>query len=82
MVVPVWFCYLGGFSMLILGILQIRARPREADDGFYKRFINLGTLWSLCCITVGIGLLAMATGWWTPDFVKAPPLKRPPIHAR
>ena len=72
MIVPTWFLYIGGFSLLILGGLQIQARPRKKDDSFYQRFINVGTLWSLCCITVGAGLLLMATGYWTPEFA-APP---------
>jgi hypothetical protein len=56
--------YVGGFSLAILGLLQIRTRPREPGDGFYQRFVNLGTLWSLCCIAVGAGLLAIALGYW------------------
>jgi hypothetical protein len=64
-VIPVWFLYLTGFSMIILGGLQIRERPHEPGDSFYQRFVNIGTLWSLTCIAVGIGLLAMALGYWT-----------------
>lgn len=75
-VVPTWFLYLGGFSLVILGILQIQARPRERDDTLYQRFANVGTLWSLTCISVGVGLLLIATGWWTPWFAVAPK-KRP-----
>jgi hypothetical protein len=67
-IVPTWFLYVGGFSLMILGGLQIQARPRKKDDGFYQRFVNVGTLWSLCCIAVGTGLVVMALGWWTPDF--------------
>lgn len=62
--IPVWFLYVGGFSMVVLAILQVNARPREPGDGLYKRFINLGTLWSMLCLTVGVGLLAMALGYW------------------
>ncbi len=75
MIVPTWFLYIGGFSLLILGGLQIQARPRRKDDTIYQRFVNVGTLWSLCCIAVGAGLLLMATGYWTPEFA-APP--KPP----
>jgi len=72
MTVPTWFLYLSGFSLVILGVMQMKARPYERGDSVYKRFVNVGTLWSLCCITVGAGMLAMALGWWTPDFVKRP----------
>jgi hypothetical protein len=74
-VVPTWFLYLGGFSLVVLGILQIQARPREPDATLYQRFVNVGTLWSLTCISVGVGLLLIATGWWTPWFAVAPKRK-------
>jgi hypothetical protein len=80
-IVPVWFLYIGGFSLIILGVMQIQARPRKKDDGFYARFINVGTLWSLCCITVGTGLLVMALGWWTPEFAR-PPAARGRVQPR
>jgi hypothetical protein len=74
--IPKWFLYLAGFSMLILGVLQIQQRPRQPGDGFYKRFVNLGTLWSLLCISVGVGLLAIALGYWQgPLGPPAPPTK-------
>jgi hypothetical protein len=81
MIVPVWFLYVAGFSLFVLGVLQIQARPRKPSDGFYERFVNVGTLWSLCCMTVGAGILAMALGWWRPSFLEAP--KAPPkLHRR
>jgi hypothetical protein len=63
-VIPRWFLYIGGFSLVILGVLQLIARPRQPEDSLYKRFVNLGTMWSLICITVGVGILAMALGYW------------------
>jgi hypothetical protein len=73
-IIPRWFLYVGGFSLVILGGLQIHARPRQADDSLYKRFVNIGTLWSLLCISVGIGLLTMALGYWEgPLGVARPP---------
>ena len=62
--IPVWFVYVGGFSLVILGLLQMKVRPSERGDSLYSRFVNVGTLWSLLCITVGAGLLAMALGYW------------------
>jgi hypothetical protein len=79
MIVPAWFMYVAGFSLVVLGVLQIQARPRKKDATLYDRFVNVGTLWSLCCIVVGIGILLMATGWWTPDFL-APPKYLPKKH--
>jgi hypothetical protein len=61
---PPWFLYIGGFSLVVLGIMQIFARPRAPGDSLYKRFVNLGTMWSLACMTVGAGLIAMALGYW------------------
>jgi len=81
MIVPAWFLYVAGFSLVILGVLQIQVRPRERDAGFYQRFVNVGTLWSLCCIVVGAGILLMATGWWTPEFL-APPRTMPKVKLR
>jgi hypothetical protein len=62
--VPTWFLYLTGFSMLLLGCLQIYHRPRRKGAGVYERFVNIGTFWSLLCVTVGVALLAMALGYW------------------
>jgi hypothetical protein len=81
-VVPIWFLYVGGFSMVMLGVMQIQARPRKPGDGLYQRFVNVGTLWSLCCITVGVGLLLMALGWWTPDFARRPGAAPAPARSR
>jgi hypothetical protein len=78
MIVPVWFLYVSGFSLVMLAALQIQARPRKKGDGFYQRFVNLGTVWSLCCLGVGIALVTMALGYYTPDFLQPP--KRPPTR--
>ena len=72
MMVPAWFLYIAGFSLMLLGVLQIQARPRKPNATLYDRFVNVGTLWSLCCITVGAGILLMATGWWTPELLQPP----------
>ncbi len=61
---PPWFLYIGGFSLVVLGLMQIAVRSGSRDDSIYKRFINIGTLWSLACMTVGAGLIAMALGYW------------------
>jgi hypothetical protein len=79
MIVPAWFLYVAGFSLVMLGVLQIQARPRKPDATLYDRYVNVGTLWSLCCIVAGLGILLMATGWWTPDFL-APPKTLPKKH--
>lgn len=79
--IPTWFLYLTGFSMLLLGILQMVQRPRKEGDGIYARFINLGTFWSLICISVGVGLLLMALGYWQgPLGVTAPPAPKVPRY--
>jgi hypothetical protein len=78
--VPTWFLYLTGFSLLILGGLQIRHRPRRKGAGFYERFVNLGTFWSLICITVGVGLLLMALGYWQPIAPPRAPVKHVPRY--
>jgi hypothetical protein len=80
MIVPSWFLYVSGFSLVLLGVMQIQARPRAKDATIYARFVNVGTLWSLCCIAVGAAILAMALGWWTPDFIQAP--KAPVVKHR
>jgi hypothetical protein len=72
--IPIWFLYVGGISLFVLGMAQIQQRPHERGDGFYQRFVNVGTLWSLCCIGVGIWLVLMALGWVeTPGARPAPP---------
>ncbi len=80
--VPTWFLYLTGFSMLILGGLQIHHRPRRRGAGLYERFVNLGTFWSLLCISVGVGLLVIALGYWDGPLGlrTAPPAKVPRYH--
>ncbi len=62
--IPSWFLYLAGFSMVILGAMQIQQRPHAKGAGFYQRFVNIGTFWSLLCIAVGLALLLMALGYW------------------
>ena len=61
--IPIWFLYLSGFSLVILGALQIQARPRGKEDSFYKRFINIGTFWSLACIVAGGAIILYALGY-------------------
>ena len=80
--IPTWFLYLAGFSMVILGVLQLIHRPHKPNASLAERFINLGTFWSLCCITVGIGLLAMALGYWSGPLGAGtpPPPKVPRYH--
>jgi hypothetical protein len=77
-VIPTWFLYISGFSLILLGIMQIQARPRARDATLYQRFANVGTVWSLCCIAVGVGLVAMALGYWSP--LDQPPPKVPAKH--
>jgi len=81
--IPAWFLYLAGFSMVILGVLQMVNRPRKEGGGVYARFINLGTMWSLICITVGVGLVLMALGYWQGPLgagAPPPPHKVPRYH--
>jgi len=84
--IPRWFLYVGGFSMVILGVLQLYARPRRREDTLYRRFVNLGTLWSMLCLAVGASLLAMALGYWDGPLGSmrppepAPKLKRRHLH--
>jgi hypothetical protein len=81
--IPIWFLYLGGFSLVILGVLQMIHRPRKQGAPLVERFVNLGTFWSLLCITVGVGLLLMALGYWQGPLGLAappPPKKIPRYH--
>jgi hypothetical protein len=79
--IPQWFLYLAGFSLILLGGLQIQQRPRQPGDGVYKRFVNLGTFWSVLCIAVGVALLAMALGYLAgPGGGPAPEPKLPRYH--
>ncbi len=79
--IPTWFLYLGGFSLVILGVLQMVHRPRRPDANLYERFVNLGTFWSLVCITVGVGLLLMALGYWQgPLGAQSPPPRQVPRY--
>ena len=81
--IPTWFLYLTGFSMVTLGVLQIVHRPRKPKANVVERFVNLGTFWSLICIAVGVGLLAMALGYWEGPLGLAttpPPPKVPRYH--
>ena len=77
--VPAWFLHIAGFSLVILGIMQIQARPRKKDANLYERFVNLGTFWSLLCIAAGTAIIVMALGYWTP-LDRPPPPK--PAHQR
>jgi hypothetical protein len=77
-IAPTWFLYISGFGLIILGALQIQARPRQRGDSPFQRFVNVGTLWSLVCITVGALVVAMALGYWSPW----PPAPRAPEHSR
>ena len=61
--IPKWFLYVGGFSLMILGGLQLQARPRGAREVGLARWLNLGTAWSICCIAVGGYLVLMALGY-------------------
>ena len=79
--IPTWFLYLQGFGMLIMGTALIAIRPRKPGDSFYRRYVNLGTLWALACLVAGAGLLAMALGylsWNAPP----PPPAAPTRHVR
>jgi hypothetical protein len=81
--IPNWFLYLGGFSLCILGILQLVHRPRRPGAGALEHWLGLGTAWSLVCIAVGLGLLLMALGYWQGPFgmhSPAPPNKVPRYH--
>ena len=45
--IPTWFLYLAGFSMVVLGVLQLLHRPHKPGASVAERFVNLGTFWSL-----------------------------------
>jgi hypothetical protein len=77
--VPSWFLYVTGFSLVILGVMQIQSRPRKKDANLYERFVNIGTMWSLICIAVGTAVVVMALGYWTPFDAPRPPT---PAHKR
>jgi hypothetical protein len=72
-VIPSWFLYTSGFALVVLGALQIQARPRRRGASLAERFVNLGTFWSLLCITVGTVLVLMALGWIESPAGRAPP---------
>lgn len=79
--IPTWFLYCTGFSMVILGVMQLIHRPHKPGAPLATRFINLGTFWSLICITVGVGLLLMALGYWQgPLGISAPPPPKVPRY--
>lgn len=80
--IPTWFLYMAGFSMLLLGALQLYHRPHRRSAGLAERFVNLGTFWSLLCIAVGVGLLAIALGYWSGplDLQAPPPVTAPRYH--
>jgi hypothetical protein len=78
--IPSWFLYLAGFSMMILGAMQIQQRPHGKGAGFYARFVNVGTFWSVLCIVVGLALLAMALGYWQGPVGGPPPPAKPPRY--
>ena len=44
---PGWFLYVNGVALFVIGLALLRTRPRRPDDGLYRRYINLGTLWVL-----------------------------------
>jgi len=79
-VIPSWFLYLAGFSMMILGVMQIQQRPQGKGGGFYARFVNVGTFWSVLCILVGLALLAMALGYWQGPVAGPAPSAKPPRY--
>lgn len=62
---PRWFLYLQGFAMLIMGTALLWLRPRRRGDSFTARYLNLGTLWAITCLAVGVALLGMALGYWS-----------------
>jgi hypothetical protein len=80
--IPTWFLDLAGFSMVVLGVLQLIHRPRKPGAPAWERFINLGTLWSLICITIGVALLLIALGYWQGPLGvgEPPPRKLPRYH--
>lgn len=81
MTVPPWFLYIAGFSLVLLGVLQVQARPRKPSESPFQRYVNVGTLWSACCVTFGVALVLMASGWWTPAILQGPKSPPRPHHA-
>jgi len=75
--IPQWFLYFQGFAMVIIGASLIALRPRRRGDSLYRRHVNLGTLWALCCVAVGVLLLSMALGYvrWPPAPPPAPAVR-------
>ncbi len=81
--IPIWFVYIGGFSLIILGALQIQARPYQRGDSFFKRFINIGTFWSLFCISAGVVIVLYGLGYvGGAQKLEAPTLNDRPVRLR
>ena len=74
--IPLWFIYLNGFAMSILGGALLFTRPRRPGASTLLRFVNLGTLWALLCLGVGVALLSLALGYWSLPS-PSPPAPRP-----
>ncbi len=62
MAVPSWFWVLGGASLIVLGLLQLKARPSATEKNALARWLSAGVLWSLICIAVGVMLVLFAVG--------------------
>ncbi len=60
--IPTWFLYLGGFSLILLGLMQIQARPKQKETAL-QRWLSIGMLWSLICIATGCALVLMGLGY-------------------
>ena len=74
---PGWFLYVNGVALFVIGLALLRTRPRRPDDGLYRRYINLGTLWALLCCAVGVALCASAAGYFRVTAPSPPPLTAP-----